>query len=68
MKSSRYPMFPKLITKIEEMGLTRKEVAESVGISKSKMTRIIYGEIVLTLDLAIKIAERLETNVNALFK
>lgn len=66
--ANRYPMFPKLIIKIKEKGLTRKEVAESVGISKSKMTRIIYGEIVLTLDLAMKIAERLETNVNALFK
>ena len=63
----RYPRYPKLIVAIEKQGLTRKDVAVSVGISKSKMTRIIYGEIELSFELAKSIALRLNEKVENLF-
>lgn len=57
----------KLEVRIAERGLKKGWIAKQVGIANSTLSKIVSGESVPTLPVALKMAEVLETTVEALW-
>lgn len=57
----------KLEVRIAEKGLKKGWIAKEVGIANSTFSKIVKGESVPTLPVALRIAEVLETTVERLW-
>ena len=54
--------------KIKERGMTNKELAEKIGVDQNTISRYVTGRIKLSLEMAVKIANALDCNVDDLFE
>lgn len=57
----------KLKARREELNLTQKQVAERIGIAQQAYQRYEKGKVIPIAPKAIKVAEALETTVEALY-
>ncbi|ADU30964.1 helix-turn-helix transcriptional regulator [Evansella cellulosilytica] len=60
-------MTTKIAVKITEMGIKKGWLANEVGIAPGTLTKIIKGESIPTLPVALRIADKLNTSVEELW-
>lgn len=57
----------KIESKIAEKGLKKGWIAKEVGIAPGTLTKIVKGESIPTLPVALRLADTLDTSVEFLF-
>lgn len=58
----------KLKSRREELNLTQKQVAERIGIKEQQYQFYEYGKTIPNVIIGIRLAEALQTTVEALYK